>query len=64
MVIHPAVIVHGRYDMICPIVTADTLHRHWSEAEYKIIPNAGHSSLEPGILSALIEATEKFKSIS
>jgi proline iminopeptidase len=57
----PAVIVHGRYDMICPIMTADELHRRWPEAEYKIIPDAGHSSLEPGILSALIEATEKFK---
>jgi proline iminopeptidase len=59
----PAVIVHGRYDMICPIVTADELHHAWPEAEYKVIPDAGHSSLEPGILSALIDATEKFKSL-
>jgi proline iminopeptidase len=59
----PAVIVQGRYDMICPIITADELHRAWPEAEYKIIPDAGHSSLEPGILSALIDATEKFKGV-
>ena len=57
----PAVIIQGRYDMICPIITADELHRHWPEAEYHIITEAGHSALEPGIRSALIEATEKFK---
>jgi proline iminopeptidase len=60
----PAVIIQGRYDMVCPIVTADELHRHWPEAEYRVIPNAGHSALEPGIRSALIEAMEKFKGIA
>ena len=59
----PGIIVQGRYDMICPIVTADELHRHWPEADYIVIPNAGHSVMEPGIRSALIEATEKFKEI-
>lgn len=59
----PGVIVQGRYDMICPIATADELHRHWPEAEYRVIPDAGHSMFEPGIRSALIEATEKFKTI-
>ncbi len=59
----PAVIVQGRYDMVCPIVTAHELHRAWPEAEYKIIPDAGHSALEPPIRSALIEATERFKRI-
>jgi proline iminopeptidase len=59
----PCVIVHGRYDMICPILAAEELHLVWLEAEYKIIPDAGHSALEPGIRSALIEATEKFKTI-
>lgn len=57
----PAVIVQGRYDMICPIITADELHRAWPEAEYRVIPDAGHSALENGIRSALIDATEKFK---
>ncbi len=59
----PAVIVQGRYDMVCPIITADELHRKWPEADYRIIPDAGHSALEPGIRSALIEATESFKVI-
>ncbi len=59
----PATIVHGRYDMICPILAADELHQRWPESELKIIPDAGHSALEPGIRSALIEATEKYKSI-
>jgi proline iminopeptidase len=57
----PATIVHGRYDMICPIMAADELHQAWPEAVYKIIPDAGHSALEPGIRAALIEATETYK---
>jgi proline iminopeptidase len=57
----PAVIVQGRYDIVCPIVTADELHQAWPEAEYRIIPDAGHSALEPGIRSALVAAAEKFK---
>ena len=57
----PSVIVQGRYDAVCPILTANELHRRWPQAEYRIIPDAGHSALEPGIRSALIEATEKFK---
>src|SRR3546814_4629968 len=54
----PAVIVQGRYDMICPTVTADELARAWPEARYEIVPDAGHSALEPGIRAALVEATE------
>ena len=57
----PAVIVQGRYDMVCPIVTADDLHRAWPEAEYIVVRDAGHSALEPGIRSKLIQATEYFK---
>ena len=59
----PGVIVQGRYDVVCPIATAHELHRQWPEAEYRVIPDAGHSALEPGIRSALVEATEKFKAI-
>ncbi|MEM6812648.1 MAG: prolyl aminopeptidase [Pseudomonadota bacterium] len=59
----PATIVHGRYDMICPIIQAHKLHQKWPEAEFIVVPDAGHSSSEPGILSHLIEATEKMKSI-
>jgi proline iminopeptidase len=58
---HPAVIVHGRYDMVCPIATADRLARAWPGAQYRVVPDAGHSSMEPGIRSALLKATEGFK---
>ena len=57
----PAVIVQGRYDVVCPIVTADRLHRAWPEADYRIVPDAGHSAMEPGIRSALVQVTEDFK---
>jgi proline iminopeptidase len=57
----PAVIVHGRYDVVCPIKNAWDLHKVWPEAELNIIADAGHAADEPGNLNALIEATEKFK---
>ena len=57
----PSVIVQGRYDMICPIATADELVRLWPNVEYVVVPNAGHSAMEPGIRSALVAATESFK---
>jgi proline iminopeptidase len=57
----PAIIVQGRYDAVCPIISADDLHRAWPEAEYVIVPGAGHSAWEPGIRAALVNATEKFK---
>jgi proline iminopeptidase len=58
---HPATIVQGRYDMVCPIMTADDLARAWPEARYIVVPDAGHSALEPGIRAALVAATERFK---
>jgi proline iminopeptidase len=57
----PAVIVQGRYDMVCPIVTADALARAWPEAKYVIVPDAGHSAMEPGIRAALVRANELMK---
>lgn len=57
----PCVIVQGRYDGVCPIVTADELARAWPEAFYEIVPDAGHSAFEPGIAAALIEATNAFR---
>jgi proline iminopeptidase len=57
----PGLIVQGRYDIVCPIVTADALARAWPEAKYQIIPDAGHSAVEPGIRSALISGTEAMK---
>ncbi|MGC2519821.1 MAG: prolyl aminopeptidase [Burkholderiales bacterium] len=57
----PGVIVQGRYDAVCPLVSAHDLHREWPQAEYRVIADAGHSVWEPGIAAALIEATERFK---
>jgi proline iminopeptidase len=57
----PGVIVQGRYDMVCPIRSADELARAWPEAEYVIVPNAGHSAMEPGIRQQLVLATERMK---
>lgn len=56
----PGVIIQGRYDMCTPAFTAWDLHRAWPQAELQIIPDAGHSFSEPGILSAIIEATDRF----
>ncbi len=56
----PTVIVQGRYDVVCPATSAWELHRAWPESELIIVPNAGHSMTEPGIRSALIEATDRF----
>ena len=59
----PAVIVQGRYDIVCPTVSADDLHRAWPEARYEIVADAGHSAFEPGIRSRLVAATEHFKTL-
>jgi proline iminopeptidase len=59
----PAFIIQGRYDVICPIATAYKLHQHWPEADYVVVPDAGHSSLDPKLQSRLIEATEHVKTI-
>ncbi|MFC6356733.1 prolyl aminopeptidase [Luethyella okanaganae] len=56
----PGVIVQGRYDVCTPVMTAWELHKAWPEAELRLIPDAGHSFDEPGIRSALIEATDRF----
>jgi proline iminopeptidase len=58
----PAVIVQGRYDVVCPMQSAWALHRAWPEADLRIVPEAGHSALEPGITHELIEATDRFRS--
>ncbi|MBD8527332.1 prolyl aminopeptidase [Pseudomarimonas arenosa] len=56
----PAVIVHGRYDVVCPIQSAWDLHRVWPEAELVVVGDAGHSAFEPGNADALIRATDRF----
>ena len=60
----PVEIVQGRYDMVCPPKTAYELKQQLPHSELIIIPDAGHSASEDGTLSALICATEKFKSLS
>jgi proline iminopeptidase len=56
----PAVIVHGRYDMCTPVRIAWELHKAWPEAEFHIVPDAGHAMSEPSIIDRLIAATEAF----
>lgn len=53
----PGIIVHGRYDMICPLENAVELQRVWHEATLNIVRDAGHSGMEPGTVDALIRAT-------
>jgi proline iminopeptidase len=57
----PCTVVQGRYDMVCPIITADKLVRAWPEIDYRVVVEAGHSAMEPGIRSNLVRATEAFK---
>jgi proline iminopeptidase len=59
----PATIVQGRYDIVCPIDSADELVRAWPGAAYQIIPDAGHSAMEPGIRAALVTATNRYRSL-
>jgi proline iminopeptidase len=57
----PAVIVQGRYDVICPPVSAYRLHQAWPGSRLRMVPDAGHGALEAGIAAALVAATEQFK---
>ena len=59
----PAEIVQGRYDMICPAVTAFDLASAWRGARLTMVPDAGHSALEPGIRRALVAAVERFRDL-
>lgn len=56
----PAKLVHGRYDVCTPLGNAWDLHQRWPEAHLDVIPDAGHASSEPGILDALVRATDEF----
>jgi proline iminopeptidase len=57
----PCTIVQGRYDIICPPVTADALARAWPEARYVVVPDAGHAVREPGITRELVSAVERMR---
>jgi proline iminopeptidase len=56
----PAIIVQGRYDVVCPVKSAWDLHCAWPEADLRIVPDAGHSAFEPGNIHELISATDQF----
>ncbi len=56
----PGIIVQGRYDMICPMISAWELHRAWPDSGLEIVADAGHSAGEPGIIDALVRATDAF----
>lgn len=57
----PTTMVQGRYDIVCPIVTADEVAKHLPEADYIIVPDAGHSAQEPSLCRELVRACERFK---
>ena len=59
----PAEIVQGRYDMVCPPRTAFELAAAWPQARLTVIPDAGHSALEPGVRRALVAAVERFRNV-
>ncbi len=56
----PGVIVQGRYDVVCPAKSAWDLHLAWPEADYRIVPDAGHSASEPGTVHELVSATDRY----
>jgi len=56
----PATIVQGRFDIVCPMRTAWALHKAWPEADFRIVPDSGHSAFEPGTLRELIKATDRY----
>ena len=57
----PSVIVQGRYDAVCPVISADDVVQRWPEIDYRLIPDAGHSAFEPGIRKELVKVMEEFK---
>lgn len=59
----PATIVQGRYDIVCPITAADQLARSWPGAGYHVVPDAGHSAMEPGIRAALVSAANRYRAL-
>ena len=56
----PGIIVHGRYDVVCPLEQAWALHKAWPQSRLQVIQDAGHSATEPGIVDALLTATDEF----
>lgn len=59
----PTTIVQGRYDMVCPPLTAWQLKQAMPHADFQMIADAGHSGMETGTIAALVAATEKYKTV-
>ncbi len=59
----PGIIIHGRYDVVCPVENAWELHKAWPEATLEIVPATGHAASEVGITDALVRATDLFRAI-
>lgn len=59
----PSIIIHGRYDIVCPMQQTWELHQHWPEADLQIIPMAGHAAGEPALVDALISATRNMAKV-
>jgi len=59
----PGTIVQGRYDVVCPFTSAWELHKVWPNSRLEIIPDAGHSAKEPGIISELVKATDRYRDL-
>ncbi len=59
----PTVIVQGRYDVVCPMVSAWDLHRKFPEADFYVVQDAGHSMTEDGIAKKLVEYTDKYSDL-
>lgn len=57
----PGTIVHGRYDVVCPLANAWDLHKAWPKARLEICPTSGHSAFEPEIADALLRATDGYR---
>ena len=60
----PTTIIQGRYDMVCPPITAYELHQYMPHANFIMVPNAGHSASEPSMTSELIKATNHYRALS
>jgi len=57
----PGVIIQGRYDVVTPFETAWALHKGWPQAEFIVVPDAGHTGTEPGVRDAMVKATDRFR---
>jgi proline iminopeptidase len=58
----PTTIVQGRYDVVCPVTSAWDLHRAWPEADFRLVPDTGHSAFEPGNIHELVQTTDRYRS--